>query len=133
LIPTFVSSSTHTELSPRFFPRLATILLGGLSFLLMTSSYKALKKSEASNPLAGLFKYKESFSFSWSTVVVLFCLGVYFLLFEYVGFLFATPPVAMALMWFFGQRNPLRVVLIGLVLTGVLYSLFTYGLKVPLG
>jgi hypothetical protein len=65
--------------------------------------------------------------------VVLFCLGVYFLLFEYVGFLFATPPVAMALMWFFGQRNPLRVVLIGLVLTGVLYSLFTYGLKVPLG
>lgn len=133
LIPTFVSGGTHTELSPRFFPRLATVLLGFLSFLMMTKSVRAIKKEHGLASLRDLLPHQGSCSFSWPTVIIVLCLGIYFLLFEHLGFVIATPPVVAVMMWFFGQRRPLRIALISLILTGVIYTMFTYGLKVPLG
>jgi hypothetical protein len=133
LIPTFVSGGTHTELSPRFFPRIATVLLGLLSFLMMTKSVRAIKKEHGRTSLRDLVPHQWSCSLTWPTIITVLCLGVYFLLFEHLGFLIATPPVVAVMMWFFGQRRPLRIALISLILTGVIYTLFTYGLKVPLG
>lgn len=132
LIPTFVSGGTHTELSPRFFPRVATILLGLLSLLMMISSARALKQSDELGGLRRLLAYRPSCTLSWPVVITVFCLCAYFLLFEHLGFLISTPPVVAVMMWLFGQRRPLRIILISLILTGVIYTLFTYALKVPL-
>lgn len=132
LIPTFVSGGTHTELSPRFFPRLATILLAFLSLLMMVSSARSLKKNDELGGLRQLMAYRPSCNFTWPTALTVLCLCAYFLLFEHLGFLISTPPVVAVMMWLFGQRRPLRIILISLILTGVIYTLFTYALKVPL-
>ncbi len=132
LIPSFVSGGTHTELSPRFFPRLATVALGFLSILMMVSSLRAIQRAQGRTSLRELCSSPGSLRLSWPVLIIVVCLGVYFLLFEHLGFLIATPPMVALMMWFFGQRRRLRIALISLILTGVIYTLFTYGLKVPL-
>ncbi len=132
LIPNYVSMGGSAEISPRFFPKIAAVALAVLSFSLIVKSFLALYRHEKWAGPADLFIPRMDTAPSVRPFLCVAIVALYFILFEHVGFLLATPPVVALLMLSFGQRRPVRIAAISLVLTGVVFVLFTYGLKVPL-
>jgi hypothetical protein len=132
LIPEYVSVATFTELSPRFFPMLAALMTAGLSFCLIVTSLNSLYRHEKWAGLADLFIPRVTTIPKPEPFLCMAIIAAYIVLFEHIGFLIATPPVVALLMLVFGQRRPVRIAAISLILTGIIFALFTYGLKVPL-
>ena len=132
LIPAYVGGSTHTEMSPRFFPRLAAYLLAALSLALTVVSAKGLGLHRNFSGLTGCLVPSFKFNPKSGPVLNIGIVCAYFLGFEYVSFLAATPVAVALFMLAFGQRRLWRIIVISLVLTAVIYLLFTFGLKVPL-
>jgi len=129
LIPNYVSESSHAELTPRFFPNLAAIVLLALSFFLTVISFNKLFHDENWQGFTALFIFQMKVIPKAGPILSVIVISIYFLMFEHIGFLIATPPCVALLLLIFGQRRPRRIVTISLVLTGVVYVLFTYGLK----
>ncbi|MCK4509087.1 MAG: tripartite tricarboxylate transporter TctB family protein [Desulfuromonadales bacterium] len=129
LIPNYVTESSNAELSPRFFPNLAATVLLILSFFLSIISLKQLFYHEKWKGFTVLFTFQTQETPKAGPLLSVIIISIYFLLFEHVGFLIATPPCVALLLLIFGQRRPQRIATISLVLTGVVYVLFTYGLK----
>ncbi len=133
LIPAEVQEATSTGLSARFFPYIAAWSIFLLSAFLIVKSCKTekgfsipkIRKKNISTNETVVSKIWRQFG-----VVVVF--GIYFYLFENIGFLIATPLATGSIMLVFGERKPTRLVLTSIITSVSLYCLFTYALKVEL-
>lgn len=136
LIPQFVEQSTASSMSPRFFPKFATIIMGVLSLGLILRSWKALKLGRDDAEPADQGNAAQPVNRSWLSryrpFVIIGLLIAYFIGFEHIGFLWATPVVTAALMVSFGERSPKVIIATCVVVTTVLFFLFEKGLNVPL-
>ena len=102
LIPNFVQGNESGAMSPQFFPRLGTILIGigGAALILITVVTRASKET-ASEP-------EDQTGSSGKTIVALLiaaAMAGFILLFQWVGYFYAAPPLIAVLMFLFGARN----------------------------
>lgn len=133
LIPFHIEDESASSLSPRFFPYFSATLLALMSALLTFQNYlkirtlstKKTEEEQKEKPMS-----RSDVLRPWLGVVIL---GIYFYLFEMIGFLYATPIAMIALMWLFGQRKKTTLVFTSFIITAALYLIFEKGLKVPLG
>jgi putative tricarboxylic transport membrane protein len=132
LIPNYVDIRTFTELSPQFFPTVAGATLLGLSLLLMLKSFRSLRRHKEWAGLADLLVPRIKTAPRYEPFLSVLIIGLYLLGFQHIGFLISTPPAAALLMLVFGQMRRLRIAVVSLILSGSLYALFNFGLKVPL-
>jgi hypothetical protein len=132
LIPVYVGGSTHTQLSPQFFPTVAAWALAVLSLSLTAVSVKGLMAEKGKETIKTRLIPKFTFNPKSGPVLSAGIICAYFLGFEYVSFLAATPVAMILFMLAFGQRSWLRIVCISIAVTAAIYLLFTFGLKVPL-
>ncbi len=131
-IPRYVEGQALSGLSPRFFPYLAAVMTGGFSLALIVSSRKAFLGNREESPHSGGGAEKGVNMRSFRPLIIIALLAVYFVLFERVGFFWATPTALAAMMYAFGQRNPRVILVCCAVVTGTLFCLFEYGMGVPL-
>lgn len=129
LIPNFVDGNESGAMSPRFFPKLGSVLIGagGVALTLATLAKQASGTSSPAvdvptgspgKPLAALF--------------IAAAMAAFILLFQWVGYAYAAPPFVAALMVLFGARNILTIALIAAVVSAALYAVFSLGLNLPL-
>lgn len=137
LIPNFVELSEISSLSPRFFPKLATIIMGILSLYMTVNSWRKLKelKAKTVEPVASA-NPEQTANRNWQSkycpfvviaLMLAFCTG-----FEHIGFLWVTPIVTAGLMYIFGERSLKLIIITCAIVTTVLFLLFVKGLNVPL-
>ena len=99
-------------LSPYLFPLLVSMGLFILGILLMQEGMKPQHQS-TKQPL------------HWPTVVMTIgCALCYFLLMPFLGFALATALFLLAMLLFLGERRVLMLILLPLVFSAVLYTLF---------
>ncbi len=133
IIPYFVKGRTFSGLSPIFFPKLATIFLGSLSLALILSRWYSIrnKKEKEDNKgkkkEVGIVSYK-----SYRVLITITIISIYLILFKQLGFLWATPPILVLLMFLFGMSSFKRILFFCIITTGFLFFLFEKGLKIPL-
>ncbi len=135
LIPTQISEELglRTEaLGPRFFPRLATIVLAAFSLLLVGLNFYKLIKSDKSyqeikEEEEALLEKKD-----FKVIGVFGILLIFINLFQYINFLVAGFVTTLLLLYFFGHRRHLYNLVISLATTFVIYYTFTYLLGIPL-
>ncbi|WP_150526873.1 tripartite tricarboxylate transporter TctB family protein [Roseibium sediminis] len=129
LIPNFVGSSEAGAMSPRFFPRLGTVLIGIGGLALITIS--VLAKSPKS-PEDILNTRNVDTSKTFIALLVAVSMAAFILLFQWLGYFYAAPPVIVVLMVLFGARNPLVILLTAAITTAALFAVFNLGLNLPL-
>jgi len=133
IIPCYVKGHTLSGLSPTFFPKLVTIFLGIFSLALILSSWYSIrnKKEKEDNKRekkeVGILSYR-----SYRILINITIMSIYFILFEQIGFLWATPPILALLMFFFGAPNFKYILFFCITTTVILFLLFEKGLKIPL-
>lgn len=127
LIPTWVGDTTFGAMSPRFFPRFGTILIGLGGIALMFGALLT-RKSEVE---IGDTPLKDKTGLLKVFLIAVAMVG-FILLFQWFGYLYAAPPLIASLMLVFGGRNPLAIVLVSTATTAVLFIVFSYGLNLPL-
>jgi len=130
IIPHYVKGHGFTGLSPSFLPKLAKILLGILSLALILTRWHSIrnKKKRGDEKKVEIVSYKNYIV----TIVTIILSAIYFILFEYFGFLWATPIILALLMFCFGSRNLKVIFFFCIVVTLSLFFLFEKGLKIPL-
>jgi len=130
IIPRYVKGHAFTGLSPSFFPKLATILLGILSLVLILNRWYSIrnKKKRGDEKKVEIVSYKNYIV----TIITIILAAIYFILFKYFGFLWATPIMLALLMVCFGARNLKVILFICIVVTLTLFFLFEKGLGIPL-
>jgi hypothetical protein len=111
---------------------LAALILAALSLFLLIKSLNSLYRHEKWAGLTDLFMPRMKAAPRPEPLLCVVIIAAYLFMFEHIGFLFSTPPSVALLMLVFGQRKILRIIAISLILSGIVYALFTYGLKVPL-
>ncbi|EFO30196.1 putative tricarboxylic transport membrane protein [Roseibium sp. TrichSKD4] len=129
LIPNFVGSSEAGAMSPQFFPRLGTVLIGVGGLALITISVLAKSPQPPEDTLK-----KGAVDTSKTLIALLVALSMagFILLFQWLGYFYAAPPVIAVLMVLFGARNPLIVLLTAAITTAALFAVFNLGLNLPL-
>lgn len=129
LIPNFVTASENGAMSPQFFPRLGTILIGigGAALIFITvvtrASEETIGEAEDQTDPSGT---------TFVALLIAAAMAGFILLFQWVGYFYAAPPLIAVLMVLFGARNPLIIILTAAVATGALYAVFSLGLNLPL-
>ena len=102
IIPRYVRGRAFTGLSPNFFPGLATILLGISSLALILTGWYSIyseKKKEGNKRKEKEIKigrYEKC-----RVLITITIIFIYFILFEYFGFLWATPIILALLIFYF--------------------------------
>lgn len=128
-IPNFVQSSDAGAMSPRFFPNLGAILigLGGLVLFLLSMLERPRDEVGVEAPALNRDRAK-------TVVVFLIAAGMagFILLFQWAGYIYATPLLIAVLMVLFGARNLITILLVSLTTTAALYAVFSLGLNLPL-
>lgn len=127
MIPNYVVLTHSAGMSPRFFPQFGTALVGIFSFFMLCSSiYRYLKNIPTEN--ATSFDMQE---FLYAVMVV-FCMVIFVVIFDYAGYLWSAPVLILLLMVVFEARSPLIMLLTSALVTAVLFFAFHYGLRVTL-
>jgi len=99
-------------LSPAFIPRLITIILAGLSLLLVFAGRQAEEDSEGIKPFTKPV---------WLTLVFL---AIYAYAMEPLGYLITTALTLAGFLYFFGTRNKLIIACISIAVPLILYWFF---------
>lgn len=133
IIPHYVRGRAFTGLSPNFFPGLATILLGIFSLaLILTGWYSIHNKKKKEDNKRKEKEVKIVSHENYRVLITITIIFIYFILFEYFGFLWTTPIILALLMFCFGMRNPKHILFFSIMTTIILFFLFEKGLKIPL-
>ena len=129
LIPNFVEGNETGAMSPQFFPRLGTILIGigGAALILITMVTSASEITDADEA-----DQTEPAGKTLIALLIAAAMAGFILLFQWAGYFYAAPPLLAVLMLLFGARNPLMIVLTAAIATGALYTVFSLGLNLPL-
>ena len=133
LIPNQISASMGfggVALGPRYFPRFGTILLGGLSLVLVIQhiiTYKNKteeKKKEKEPPLFDKDDLR--------VLGIIVTLLVFTNLFQYFNFIVASFVTILSLLYYFGSKRHIMNLILSVSTTAVLYFLFTVILNISL-
>ena len=108
---------------PAFFPWLITAGLLVLSVVLLARplTVDGYGSSQASSD-----------RFVYRRVVFLIWFGVYLVMLPYAGFLPASVPFFVGLMWLYGERNRLALTLATIIIPACLFYLFRLGFQILL-
>ncbi|MDC0660880.1 tripartite tricarboxylate transporter TctB family protein [Leisingera sp. SS27] len=127
LIPNFVADNGIGAMSPRFFPKLGTMLIGAGGCILIAASLRSSgspRKAEAPSALNRPQKLSPLLSAA--------AIAGFILVFQWFGYFFAAPLLIAALMIVFGCRNLLAILLLPAAATAILFAVFSFGLNLPL-
>lgn len=108
---------------PAFFPWLITVGLILLSVALLVRSLRA-DGDESPHALSDRLAVRRLFTLLWFVV--------YLVLLPYAGFLAASVPFFAGLMWLYGERNRLVLVLATLIVPVSLFYIFRLGFQILL-
>lgn len=133
IIPYYVKGHALSGLSPTFFPKLATILLGVFSLALILSRWYSIGNKIEKEDDKGKKKEVEIVSYKgYRVLIAIIIMSIYFMLFKQLGFLWATPPILALLMFLFGMPSIKRILFFCIPTTVFLFFLFEKGLRIPL-
>jgi len=133
IIPYYVKGHTLSGLSPTFFPKLATIFLGIFSLALILSRWDSIRNKKEKEDNKGKKKEVGIVSYiSYRVLITITIMSIYLILFKQLGFLWATPPILVLLMFLFGMPNFKHILFFCITTTVILLLLFEKGLKIPL-
>lgn len=127
LVPNYIEEMKGHSLmclSPAFFPILAIALMALLSALLLAKSLIIAKEPEEEPWLTREEELQVYISFCAATF--------YIFMLKYFGFLIATPTVLAILFFSQGIRNPLKISIISLIVTGSVFLFFEKIMRVVL-
>lgn len=126
LIPTWVGDNTFGGMSPQFFPRFGTVLigLGGIA-LALGAIFKLRNAPQNGSESAGS-------SDLIKVGLIAAAMAGFIILFQWFGYLYAAPPFLAAMMVVFGARSPVSIILVSGATTAVLFGVFSFGLNLPL-
>jgi len=128
LIPTWVGDNTFGGMSPQFFPRFGTILIGFGGIMLTCGAILKLWEHDSSLPGDAVFGTTNLLKVG---LIAAAMIG-FILIFQWAGYLYAAPPFIAAMMIVFGARKPVSIVLVSAITTVTLFIVFSYGLNLPL-
>jgi len=113
-------------IGPRFFPYLATGIIGFLSVILIVQSW--LQHRSGSTPPRSVFTRD-----ALKAVLISTGIGMsYIVLIPLLGVILVTPLCLAAYFWYFGLRRWVWIVAVPLVLTAFIYVSFVKFMMVPL-
>ncbi|WP_321368383.1 tripartite tricarboxylate transporter TctB family protein [uncultured Desulfuromusa sp.] len=121
ITPLFVESPNCSGMKASFFPNLASSILMVSSLVLILKSWKNKGKLNLKIKLENM-----------KPLYVILAIFFHIILFENFGFLISTPIALIALMLIMGQRKMKNLFLNAFAVTGLLYALFAYVLKLNL-
>jgi putative tricarboxylic transport membrane protein len=121
-ISSFPSYEGGTITGPDFFPRILALTIIGLSLILFISTF--ISKDESKTGLFDIYAIK-----AYITMVSILA---YMVALNIIGFIFATPLFLFGLVRFYGMKHYPKLVLVSIVITGIIYSVFKLLLAVPL-
>ena len=125
-IPTIpLGIDTGAELgffSPRVFPKFIVIIIAGLSVMLCFSALK--------NGALGIAESRDNIDAFLNAGAVLLVCFIYIFLLEWVGYYISTPLILFVLLWFFGARSWVKIIMATILTTTVLSVFFGKVLKV---
>ncbi|MGJ8627962.1 MAG: tripartite tricarboxylate transporter TctB family protein [Sulfitobacter sp.] len=128
LIPTWVGDNTFGGMSPQFFPRFGTILIGLGGLALTLGAILKLRNAPQTGSDSVVAGSTDLFKVGLITVAMV----GFILLFQWFGYLYATPPFLATMMVVFGARRPVAIILVSGITTAVLFGVFSFGLNLPL-
>lgn len=128
LIPTWVGDNTFGGMSPQFFPRFGTILIGLGGVALTLGSILKLRNAPQIGPDSVVAGSTDLVKVS----LIAAAMVGFILLFQWFGYLYAAPPFLAAMMVVFGARRPVSIILVSGITTAVLFVVFSFGLNLPL-
>lgn len=128
LIPNYVPDKAYSEMSPRFFPIFGTLLIGLFALLLLCISILRAKNEKKVHPSLKT----EVETKKLNPLLVVMALSIFIVIFDYFGFLIASPISLGLLMLIFGNKNVVKLLLTTSVITGALYAVFKFGLNLSI-
>jgi len=108
--------------SPRVFPKFIIIIIAGLSVILGFSAIK--------NGASDSVKSRDNVDAFLNAGGVLLVGFIYIYLLEWVGYYISTPLILFVLLWFFGARSWVKIIMATILTTAVLSIFFGKVLKV---
>lgn len=124
---TFRFPDLSIALSPTVFPRFVTVSLFILSVVLLAQGIRKQVKHRGE---------RRKINVEWAYVIRFVLLGtaglLYIRIMRYAGYIVATPVFIAASMIIFKEKKWHRIVLVSVVTTAVLYSVFRMFFRVPL-
>jgi putative tricarboxylic transport membrane protein len=126
IIPTQIKTVEiySQEMSPRFFPNLAMVILLILSVILIVTKLMIPQAEDDVKP----FRRKELFQASGAIIVMGLCV----FLIETIGYFLCTTGALVGLMLYLGSRNWKALIIAAIVLPIFIYLLFEKGLNLEL-
>jgi putative tricarboxylic transport membrane protein len=121
--------SSSIGIDPRVFPRIIIGATFALSILLLVQGiFKIRKTRNIEKAGSSLPRGKTAVKL----IILVAASLVYALVFEMVGFVLATPVLIAVVMTLFGERKPIRILLVAGITSIVLYLVFRGLFRVPL-
>jgi hypothetical protein len=119
-VPELMRYDASMGLSPAVFPKLAVILIAGLSVGLLLSGLR-------SKDIASKEKQQTLKTGTVARVITTFIILVaYVYLIDIFGYLVMTPLTLALLMWYFGQKNWFLILSLAILTTAGLHAFFRY-------
>jgi putative tricarboxylic transport membrane protein len=124
-------------INPRAYPMVIIVASFGLSVLLVVQGTLKMRQQrlhaqasgeQTAAPARTLPRGKTA----WFLVTLAAAMLAYALTMEDLGYIMVTPPLAALAMWFFGERKPLKIALVSILIALALYWIFRGLFRVPL-
>jgi len=125
LIPTQIPPD-RMGLSSSFFPKFSAIVIAGLGVILF---FKPLFSKNSEN--AELIFRMDRVSVIRAIIIFSFMVSYIFLL-HFIGFLISTPLILAMMLYYSGQRNWRIILPLIIIVPSLLYSFFSFGMKLVL-
>lgn len=135
LVPEQVVEGGALGMSPRFFPKVGIFIVGFCSAILIATSIAGALSHGKFDFLSETKRILREFETMqlWRTplliVLSLLCMNM---VFEKLGYQFSIPPALFLMMVFFGERRPIVLASVSVLVPILLFVLFNYGLNMPL-
>ena len=137
LIPAQIRVRANTtDVSAAFFPKLLALILCLCGVLLVGSKlftlYRSRKQAVAEWKSGGL---KTDYNVFLPHVIFLLMAIVYLILMQYLGFILASVPFLVFLLWHFGSQGLLKNIILASVYIPIVYYIFAtwFRIRFPMG
>ncbi|GEM_PF-317885 len=124
-------------INPRAYPMVIIVAFFALSVLLVIQGAVKMQREKAEALTAGKAPVVRAKTLprgktAWYLVILAAAMLAYALSMEDLGYIIVTPPLAALAMWFFGERKPLKIILVSVLISIILYWIFRSAFRVPL-
>lgn len=125
IIPWQIADVANADVSARFFPRIVCSAMAVLGALLFYHGYR--RKDEENQKILGVSKAGLKYIAVTFGILILYVLSLY-----WVPYIVSTAVALVVLMLFYGQRNWIKLIGVGIGLPVIIYFSFTYLLMLKL-